>query len=372
MAGPVDPADLRRGIEREIKRLAGEAGAKAISGDSPSPEVDRINELQSVLAALPQANRFPLLWAAMIGAVCLIGASLAWSISIPRARVQLTLTTASVVMRLADDFPWDGDWRVKPELRLRQFTHLDLPPEYGMPEPLAKEASLDLSATGGTARLRHLFLGNGAAATIASSENGATEIVVQGAPFQGDIDVSGVVSCQAGPDPGTSLPAASFDPEMPPGRFGFQYDGRNVLPAVLHVSANDALDLHEIPISGLGFFEERADGTQASTFASQIISGTLTMTDTGKHMPLAPAAALRLLEAHGLVAALRVTPKEIRVKFEGTASGVTLGTGDFSRNLKPTILEWLFHQQKLGFFWGAITFLWGLAWSARKLFSGNL
>ena len=366
-----DPAVLRRDITREIERLAGEAGAKAMGGDSPSAEVDRIKELQSVVAALPQADRFPLRWAAIIGAVCLIGASLAWSIDVPRARVQLNLTTASIVMRLADDFSWDGNWRINPELRLMQFTHLDLPPEYSVPQPLAKEASLELSITDGGARLRHLFVERGASATIASSETGATEIVVHGAPFRGDIDVSGVVSSRAGPSPGTSLPYESFDPDMPPGRFGFQYDGRSVLPALLHVSAADTLDLREIPVSGLGFFEERADGTQASVFASQITSGILTMTDTDERIQLAPAAALRLVDARGLVAALKVTPKDIQVKFEGTASGITLGTGDFSRDLKPTMLEWLFHQKKLGFFWGAITFLWGLTWSARRLYSGN-
>jgi hypothetical protein len=341
-----------------------------MGGDSPSTEVDRIKELQSVLAALPQRESFPLRWAAVIGAVCLVGASLAWSISVPRARVQLDLTTASIVMRLADDFSWDDTWRIDPELRLRQFTHLDLPPEYGVPEPLAQEASLELNVSDGSVELRHLFVARGAAATIASSESGATEIVVYGAPFRGDVDISGKVASRAGPTPGIGLPATSFDPEMPPGRFGFQYDGRGALPALLHLSAADTLDLREIPVTGLGFFEERADGTQASTFASRILSGTLTMTDTGEHIPLAPAAALRLAEARGLVAALRVKPKEIQVKFEGTASDVTLGTGDFTRNLKPTILEWLFHQKKLGFFWGAITFLWGIAWSARKLYSG--
>ena len=94
------------------------------------------------------------------------------------------------------------------------------------------------------------------------------------------------------------------------------------------------------------------------------------MTDTGEQITLVPGADLQLANTRGRIAALQVTNKEIQVKFEGTASDVTLGTGDFARNLKPTILDWLFHQQRLGLFWGALTFLWGIAWSARKLFSG--
>lgn len=194
---------------------------------------------------------------------------------------------------------------------------------------------------------------------------------MRGAPFRGDFDVSGAVAGRAGPTPGASLPPQRFDPDTPPARFGFQYDGRGALPALIHELPADTLRLSEITVSGLGFFEERVDGTQASTFTSQIISGTLTVTDTGEHISLAPAAALRLADARGLVTALQVTRANVQVKFEGTASDVTLGTNNFARNLKPTILEWLFHQQKLGFFWGAITFVWGIFWSARRFFSGN-
>jgi hypothetical protein len=86
-------------------------------------------------------------------------------------------------------------------------------------------------------------------------------------------------------------------------------------------------------------------------------------------LPRAPA--LLLGNAAGLVSTVRVKPNHVRAKFEGTAAEVKLGTGDFTRNLKPTILDWLFHQQKLGFFSGAITFFWGMAWSARRFFFGS-
>jgi len=372
-AGPAtDPDTLRRDITREIARLAGEAGSRAIGGETATAEVDRIKELQSVLAALPHRESFPLRWGAIIGALCLIVVSLLWTIRIPQTRLQLDLATTSITVRLKDDFSWDGNWRLNPEqVRLQHFTHLDLPPEYGVLEPLTREASLDLNVSGGSVGLRHLFVGHGASLTIASDETGATDMVVREAPFRGDLDVSGTVAGSAGPTPVTSLPPVRFDPDMPPGRFGFQYDGRGALPALLHLSSADTLRFREIAVSGLGFFEERADGTQSSVFASQIVSGTLTITDTGEQIPLVPAAALLLADAGGLVGTLRVAPNNVRVKFEGTASEVKLGTGDFARDLKPTFLEWFFHQQKLGFFWGAITFLWGMAWGARKFFSGN-
>ena len=128
MRGPTTDLDaLRRDITREIERLASEAGTKAMNGAPANTEVDRIKELQAVLTALPHKESFPLRWAVIVGTVCLIGASLTWTIAIPRARVQLNFTAASIIMQLTDDFTWDGNWQVNPPLRLLEFTHLDLP-----------------------------------------------------------------------------------------------------------------------------------------------------------------------------------------------------------------------------------------------------
>ena len=140
---------LRRDITGEIERLAGEAGRKAVSGETASAEVDRIKELQSVLAALPPRESFPLRWGAVIGAICLIVAGLARTIRIPQAHLQLNLASTSITMQLKNDLAWDGNWRLNPaQLRLQHFTNFDLPPEYGIVEPLKREASLDLSVSG--------------------------------------------------------------------------------------------------------------------------------------------------------------------------------------------------------------------------------
>jgi hypothetical protein len=364
-----DQEKLRREIAGQIKRLADEAASKTITGDTATVELDRIKALQAILAALPQRPTFPLVWAAAIGTICLIGASLAWSIHIPRTRVQLDLTTAAVVARVDNDFSWHGSWRLSPDrAQLQNLTDLVLPPEYRDLQSLAHEGSLELNVQGGNVRLRRLFVGRGAELQIAHNETGSTAIVIRGAPFRADIDVSGSVTGSAGTAPGKSLPLHKLDPV---GDFAFQYDRHDAVPALLNVSPLDVLTLSEMAVAGLSFFQEQADGTQASTFFSQIIYGKLTITATGEHIPLPAGATLHLDDARGLVAALRVAPKSIQLKFAGTASGVTLGAGDFSRNLKPTILEWLFHEQRLGFFWAVVTFLWGIAWSVRTLWAGS-
>ena len=370
-----DKTSLRSAIIRKIERLANEAGAKAIAGDAPIANVEQIKALQSVLAALPQKPILSLNLAAGIGITCLLSVSIAVALPIPWSTwVQLNLTATSISMRLKNDFSWHGTWRVEPkQVSLRNFSRLELPPEYGS----RRHSTLELNVNPkGNVRVSDLFFGHGARLAITTQESGTAGIVVRGAPFRGNIDISGEVNGHAGLTLDETLPQQQFDPDMPPGRFGFSHTGQDApgqQPPHIHGAPIEALVFPDFMITDLSFVEEqpKPERPHETIFASQIIAGTLTMTDTGEQISLTSGAALRLADTRGRVAALLLRHKEVEVvKFEGTASDVTLGTGDFSRNLKPTILEWLFHQQKLGFFWGALTFLWGIAWSAHRLFSG--
>lgn len=366
-----DPQALRAELDREIARLAAQAGRKAMAGEPDGGEAARIESLQKIAAALPAPPNRVLALAILIGAVCLIAVSLAWTMRVWTTRVQLELVTSTVHLRLTEDFAWSGDLRLKPaEVRLANFSSFDLPNQYGAPPPIAPGSTLDLLAPEGEMHLTSFFAGAGALLTVARNATGAVDFDVRDAPFRGDLDVVGDVIVQAKPPPTKPFEQRSFIKAEPPGRFGFQFSGRGAVPALLHETPIDLPGFQDIAVRGLGFFDERDEASRPA-FASQIVSGTLVMTDTDEHVTLNQGAALRLAEASGLVSTLKVTDKGIALAFEGTARGVTLGSRDFARNLKPTWLEWLFHQQKLGFLWTALTFLFGLGWSARKLMAGG-
>jgi hypothetical protein len=371
MTTKTDRNSLRRAIIREIELIGREAGAKAIAGEAPIADVERLKALQCVLAALPEKH-IPFSLAVIVGIACLLIASFALAIEVPWARVQLDLTTKTIAMRLDNDLSWHGTWRVDPkQVRLGNFTRIVLPPEYG---PRA-ENSLELNVQTGSVRVGDLFFDHGALLTIATSESGAADIVASGGLFRGYIDVSGEVNGHAGLGLDNSLPLERYDSETPPGRFSFMYNGQDVRgqrPPFIHGSPVEALAFPDIKVTNLSFVDERASPERPDQpmFTSQITSGTITMTDTGEQISIVPATALRLANIRGRISSLLVTSKDVQMKFEGTVNEVTLGTGKFSRSLKPTILEWLFHQQKLGLFWGALTFLWGMSWSAGRLISG--
>jgi len=356
---------LRAALAREIETLAAETGRRAVAGETPTADIERLKALQASLAALPAKRTGLASWAGLIGLLCLIVASAAWTVRVPRTRVQLDLVTASATAKLAGDLNREVGWRIAPDsLRLQHFTHLDLPPEYGTQPALEREGSLDLTVQGGNVRLRQFAISSGALVTLSRSDDGATDMVVRGAPFTCDFDVTGSIVASVGPGSAALLPAQTFSPELPPARFDFKYDGKSRVPAQLRDTPLDSLTVRDIAITGLGFFEERGDRS-----TSQILRGTVTMTDTGEHLTLAPEAALRLGNAQGMISTLQIGKDGVQVTFEGTAAEVTLGNGDFARNLKPTLLEWLYHQQTIGFLWGALSFIWGVGWSARKLFA---
>jgi hypothetical protein len=368
---PENFEQLRHAITYEMERLAVAVADKAIRGDQIAEEVSRLEALQKTLSALPAKPKRPLTWALVTGAICLVVASVAGSIPVRTTRIQLDVSSATTTFNLAEDFPWRGGiWRIKPELiRLTDFTRLDLPPEYRSSGKF-NLAALILETTNGRAWLSDFDFGRGAQFTI--SQSGLfTNVTARDARFRGRLNVLGSVSSADGQ--GQDLPMREFNADLPPGVFEFEFTGSKASAkrAMLRITPMDEAIMRDIRISGLGFFEERMDNLESSHFASQIIFGTITLTDTGEHLWLSPATALELEDAQGVVTALQISPNATRVQFEGSVRNATVGSGKFARKLKPTLLEWLFHQQTIGLLWGALAFLFGTALSARKFLSGQ-
>ena len=76
---------------------------------------------------------------------------------------------------------------------------------------------------------------------------------------------------------------------------------------------------------------------------------------------------LRLEGAEGVISRLTIGPDGAALIFEGEVRSAATGPPGFERQLKPSLLEYLYHQQRLGFFWAVASFIWGLLWSARTL-----
>jgi hypothetical protein len=95
----------------------------------------------------------------------------------------------------------------------------------------------------------------------------------------------------------------------------------------------------------------------------------MTLSDTGEAIELKAGDPLYLKGASGVISGLEIGSEGLQLWFDGEVQGISQGIPGFGRNLKPTLLAYLYHREKQGFFWGAVTFLWGLIWSGRRLLS---
>jgi hypothetical protein len=361
-----NPASLRRKLRAARAEHAIAAAETAVSGGDTAEHIKQLDVYDKLLAALPRSGVYERYPAILIAGICLLAASVAWTLHVPRTKIHLMAKTTAVDMHLAAPLAWEGRWRVGDAvIRLQEFTKLELPPELGAPQPLTDRAWLDI--TGGVVKLTRLDMSQGAPVSVRRNAFGDIVILTWNKPFQGELQVAGSPSISAGAQhSNTPIAQATFDP---PATVTFDDAGRPLIPAQLRARPLEKLQLRRIPIHALSLFTETTNADQQPSFTSGITEGTMTLADTGKALELKAGDPLYLEGANGIIWGLDIGPEGLQLWFDGEVRGVSLGTPGFKRNLKPTLLAYLYHREKQGFFWGAVTFLWGLIWSGRRLLS---
>jgi hypothetical protein len=359
-------ADLRRRLSEMLAAHSVATAEKAVSGNNIQEDMKQLEAYERLLAALPCSRLSETYPAMLIAAVCLLAASVAWAVRVPTTKVHLTVKSTTVSLRLTAPLAWQGRWPIGGSLiRLREFGKIELPPELGISQQLTQRAWLDIA--GGTTQLTRLDIGQGTFVKLTCDESGHVDILTLNKSLSGQLDIAGRPNISAGRAPNSNIKVtnAFFDP---PGTVTFYDPGRPANPSVFQASPLGTLQLLRVPVHELSLFTEMTNAQQESFFASGIIEGAITVSDSGAVQELKPGDPLYLEGASGVISALEIRPGGLGLIFDGETHGLSLGAPGFERNLKPTLLEYLYHREKLSFFWGGVTFLWGLIWSGRKLF----
>ena len=84
------------------------------------------------------------------------------------------------------------------------------------------------------------------------------------------------------------------------------------------------------------------------------------------------ATSVILRGLDGYVRQLRVENRDgdedtIAVDLEGTVERVAIGPPGRERDVTPSVLSYLYHNQRLAFLFAAASFVWGALWSLRRL-----
>jgi hypothetical protein len=363
-----DYSHLRKELDTAIETETLAAARKAVSGADVEQELARIELLQKLRNGLPTSRYAEIYLAAVIAGTCLLLASLAWTIRWPPAKIHLQIKTDAVSFRLDAGVDWFGTWAIDNRLfQLQEFTRIELPPEFG-PTTLS-QGRARVNIEGGRIEVRRLHLEKGAKVQIsAEPAGGPIDMETLLAGFRGSVDVRGQPQISAGAKPGSELPLPAKSFEIP-GTVRFEDDGRQGVPARLRASAADRLVLNELHVKGLSFFKETARPNQEPIFVSAIAGGLLSLPDTAETSQLRAGEILSLENVEGTISELLIGRADLQLVFDGHVERVSIGKKGYQQQLTPSFLEYIYHQKRLGFFWGATVFVWGILWGGRRLLS---
>jgi hypothetical protein len=119
-------------------------------------------------------------------------------------------------------------------------------------------------------------------------------------------------------------------------------------------------------VRSLSFARERASEPGSAGFESTIRDGRLIIAETRKEVPLRRGDHLEIADAgEGRLVDVAIGDAVV-VAFEGKAGTVDLLQAGRRTDMRPTLLEYAYHNERLAFVWGALGMVWGLAWSVRR------
>jgi hypothetical protein len=287
-------------------------------------------------------------------------------IRIPTVNIDGSVKTDTVTFQLAGDWQTNEPWRLGTSpFRIEEFSEIGLPPELSPDNHLELRAWLDVEKARVT--MSNFELSKGGRLSIFRVSPAAVSLLSGGAPFRGRAHLLDEATMLGG-DGGSLRQRFSKSVQFAvPAAIPFFSDGKSNIPAQLRFGTADRIVFRDIPVRALSFSREGIGNLTLPVFISGITSGSITIGETNEKITLGDAERLSLGPMDGFIHELEIGPRFLRLSFHGKSSAVSIGSGVFEQNLVPTWVSYLYHQQQLGFFWGAVVFLWSMLWSARQI-----
>lgn len=124
------------------------------------------------------------------------------------------------------------------------------------------------------------------------------------------------------------------------------YDADTRKPATMKLFSTAPLSIDNISVTDISFsLDVPANRSGQVKSGSAIITGDLSLPAVGKTIKLSPGYFVRLENVSGFIPQLHVD-KTISLRFEGTVTDVITGPPDYQRTLSPTLLEYLYYDQR--------------------------
>lgn len=329
------------------------------AADKVLHKLKQSQELKSEYALLSK-QRFisPLLVLA-----CGIIVSFLWIFPYPSSRVHLDLATETAVLRLAQgkDFSW----------RSISGLHLDslLADGYFTVEASGLgigQSAARLLLNGTNLSLTQLSIDKGARLEIERSKDGISLYIYE-AGVQGELELRDCTIRLQSNNKRESQTVHSPVPESL--RFSTADSNRHRLHLRLKTSYD--WQLYGLQVVEMSFRQEVPP--DSNNFISSIRKGTIELPEINKRKEtLLEHDWLHLNKANSTRLLLHFPANEsenFKLMFQGSAAALRAGPDGFEQDLTPSLLNWIYHQKQLAFYWGALVFVYSLLTNLRNLFT---
>jgi len=361
----------RRTLQQRRRDIAAEASQRldAHSPDGIAEQIRKLKEIDEVLALLPLPRWQAVALPAATGLACLLIAWIALTVRISalglRTEVAFSMDTDTVNMTAAGRWTWKDRMRVRHGrlgIENAALSFSDAPRAFGT---LPAQSSLQVEA--GALELRQLEVQPGTALTLARAlgEDDLQLLLAKGGAT-GAFLVNSRTSL-AWEVSGGSRAAAELSLEVPE-EVAFSTGGSNALPARLSFAPDRPLVFRFISVSGMSFGRPLPLHPGEAAFVSGIRSARLRISDVAAPLELSAGEVLALHEFNGLANEILIGDAgTISLVVQGTADTVAIGPPGREREVTPTVLEFLYHNQRLAFLFAAASVVWGALWSLKRV-----
>ena len=362
-------------LRQQRAALSAQLANRMATGDTPLAELhelrDRVALLDGVLAdQADKAARGPHRWAQLLWPMLAVAGvlSVAASVAVPVVPLSLDLQSSTLTLVLAEATSL-APVVVAGELRVEGFSTLESA-DADLVRAASAESADRVVVHADELRLRSLQLPAGTRLTL-RARAGATDLQIESErpPVVAEIELRGSASLRLNDadqalarrfEHGEWLRLTSGDSARPTLR----------PPPMLLALARPGealLRWTDLQPQTLQFAERRASAGAVAAVGSSIEAGRLTLPATGETVQL---SAGDWLEVDGLVVERceLVAGATLALKLSGSARRLALRTGEFSRSLKPSWLEYAARHHLAKLLWGSAAVLWGaLAWIRQQL-----
>jgi len=294
-------------------------------------------------------NHLPssVLWALIIGGLCVALVTVSFVFRIPAANVSMEITAETIEMTLKSAYTIENNLVVK-DLGISNVMSFDMIsanlPQWNKPAFLKIE--------GNELIINKLAFSDSATVTLSQTQNRVsisvkndtlqTEITCAKANYEIDT-LKRSINIADGTEQITTLSAPS---------------------GVVQFADTSSWTWNNLNISSLRFYRETQ--LNSGNFESSIVSGKITVLETGQEFVLQQGDWLKMSDLTNRRIQITKTKNNFRINMEGEVKGIVAGPQLFEKNLKPTIAQYFYYAKAVAFFWSIIVFLWGFLWSVKN------